>query len=216
MRLPFDGWKRNRSRLSPPAGGATRKSRALAAAIETLQSRPERRVLDLGSASGENVQFFSQVECQLEILDLYPQLVERPDRLARTHEAFAIGQLISQILTERPGKKETDPVFDLVLSWDLFDFLSPEQIRGLVQGLEPYVKSGTRLLSQVSYLGTLPEQPRLVKIHDRETIAVQLIPGHKPSPRYTEPQLLKVMPGWEVDRCFLQRDGFREYLFVRL
>lgn len=159
--------------------------------------------------------FFSKVGCQLEILDLYPQLIERPDRLARTHEAFAIGHLIGEILDQRPGKTEDRPVFDLLLTWDMFDFFSSEQIRGLVEGISPYTAPGTRLMAQVSYLGTVPESPRQVKIKDVNTLLVAAEPGHKCSPRYTEPQLLKVMPGWEVDCCFLQRDGFREYVFVR-
>ena len=190
---------------------------AFDAGIEFLLTRERRRVLDFGAASGENVAFFSEVGCKLEILDLYPQLVERPDRLARTHEPFAIGHLIRTILESRPGQNEdgtTDP-FDLLLAWDLFDFLSPEQIRGLGEGIEPYVQDGTRLMAQVSYLGTVPATPRTIKIQDRTTLKVASRPGQRHSPRYAEPQLLKVLPGWEVERCFLQRDGFREYLFVR-
>ncbi len=220
MRLPFSRRKKQHGATANAekprsAVGAPRQSRAFSAAIDSLRSRDRRRVLDFGAAYGENVEFFSKVGCQLEILDLYPQLVERPDRLKRTNDSHAVGQLIAGILDQRPGKAETRSIFDLLLTWDLFDFLSTEQIRGLVEGVQPYAASGTRLLCQISYLGTLPEQPRQIKIQDQETLIATANPGTRPSPRYTEPQLLKVMSGWEVDRCFLQRDGFREYVFIR-
>lgn len=217
MRLPFLGRRNSESGTAvADVDAPERHSRAFDAAIECLLGRERRRVLDFGAAAGENVTFFSEVGCKLEILDLYPQLVERPDRLARTHEPFAIGHLIRSILEARPGHAKGSPEsFDLLLAWDLFDFLSPEQIRGLGEGIEPYVRNGTRLMAQVSYLGTVPAVPRTIKIKDRGTLWVSSRNGQRPSPRYAEPQLLKVLPGWEVERCFLQRDGFREYLFVR-
>lgn len=217
MKLPFLGRRNSGSAAEiPDRDAVARHSRAFDASIEFLLTRERRRVLDFGAAAGENVAFFSDVGCKLEILDLYPQLVERPDRLARTHEPFAIGHLIRTILESRPGHDDDTPdAFDLLLAWDLFDFLSPEQIRGLGEGIEPYVQAGTRLMAQVSYLGTVPATPRTIKIKDRTTLRVSTRPGQRPSPRYAEPQLLKVLTGWEVERCFLQRDGFREYLFVR-
>ena len=218
MKLPFLGRRNVGTATAVSEGGAEdRHSRAFDAAVEFLLTRERRRVLDFGAAAGENVAFFSEVGCKLEILDLYPQLVERPDRLARTHEPFAIEHLIRSILEARPGHDENGPgdTFDLLLTWDLFDFLSPEQIRGLSEGIEPYTEVGTRLMAQVSFLGTVPTTPRSIKIQDHQTLRISSQPGQRPSPRYAEPQLLKVLPGWEVERCFLQRDGFREYLFVR-
>lgn len=217
MKLPFLGRRTEDSSVAVADSDAVqRHSRAFDAAIESLLTHERRRVLDFGAAAGENVAFFSEVGCKLEILDLYPQLVERPDRLARTHEPFAIGHLIRTILDERPGQAAGRTAqFDLLLVWDLLDFLSREQIRGLAEGIEPYVETGTRLMAQVSYLGTVPATPRTIKIQDRTTLLVSSQPGQRPSPRYAEPQLLKVLPGWEVEHCFLQRDGFREYVFVR-
>jgi len=217
LRLPFLSSKHDRGGDSVSTAPEERlRSRAFAAAVEDLGRISRCRVLDLGAARGENVEFFSGVGCTLEILDLYPQLTERPDRLSRTHESFAIGELVGSILRQRPGQEAERQEFDLLLAWDLFDFLAPEQIRGLVEGLEPWIRSGSRLLSRVSYLGTVPSEPRQVRVLDSETLLVTTsTAGRRSSPRYTEPQLLKVMPGWEVDQCFLQRDGFREYLFVR-
>ena len=172
-------------------------------------------MLDFGAACGDNVDFFSGLNCQLEILDLYPQLVERPDRLSRTHEASAIQLLIAKILDQRPGNINEPKAFNLLLTWDLFDFLSAEQVRGLVAGMEPYVSVGSRLMAQVSYLDTVPSSPRRTRIQDRNTLLVDKTEGQRSSPRYTEPQLLKVMPGWEVEHCYLQRSGLREYLFQR-
>jgi hypothetical protein len=65
----------------------------------------------------------------------------------------------------------------------------------------------------VSYVGNVPLRPRKLRIADARSLVWDAeAPRVRPSPRYTERQLLKRLPGMRVEQSFLLRNGYREII----
>lgn len=191
-------WKR--STAEGPPSVEHQRTLALGAALDAVRGRSAPRILDLGAARGENVSFFSELGAQMEILDLYDRLAER------RFETKAIREFASSLDPE-PGP------FDLVLAWDVLDYLDPEQLAELFGALEGLRAEGTRVVAFLAYSKDMPMRPRGYRIEARDSLAFDPPKGLRPCPRYQEGSVLKVAPRLEVEASFLMRHGAREYVF---
>ena len=188
----------------------------LGAALSFLPRHRPARVLDLGPACGQNVTFFSQLGCRLEIFDLYSSIADFRNHgfAATTRAPSPVGAALSSFLQRTNGDDRTG-TFDLILAWDLFDYISGQEIAELFEGLRPHREQGTRLLTFVSYRGPIPARPRRYRVTDHKKLTFdEPSAGLRPSPGYKEPQLLKLLTGFEVESCYLMRHGVQEYVFV--
>lgn len=207
-------------------------SLALPVVLEWLGRQEHPRVLDLGGAHGDNVAFLSRFGCRLEIVDLFAQLNETGDMLgtspsgARSRAvSHDLERIVAQTLERSDatsggsnggsgpsGAAHVEPL-DLVLAWDLFDYLTPAQIGSVHRGLFRHLHSGSRLFTQISYVGNLPLRPRRMRIASDDSLVWDAeAPRVRPSPRYTERQILKLLPGMTVEKSFLLRNGYREII----
>jgi hypothetical protein len=208
-------------------------SLALPVVLEWLGRQEHPRVLDLGGAHGDNVAFLSRFGCRLEIVDLFAQLTETGDMLgppsggarsrAGTHD---LERIVAQTLERSDstaggsngangpsGSAHVVDPLDLVLAWDLFDYLTPAQIGSVHRGLSRHLQAGARLFTQISYVGNLPLRPRRMRISSDSSLVWDAeAPRVRPSPRYTERQILKLLPGMKVEKSFLLRNGYREII----
>lgn len=184
------------------------RSRALALVLSALERMRGPRVLDLGAANGRNVSFFSRYGARMAIADLRSVLrgdVSDPRDLARALE-LDLGS-------------EEDP-FNLVLAWDLFDYLAQNDRDRLGARIAAVTSKGARLFFFVSYRAQIPDCPRSYFLMDESVVAHDNNAsagngsGH-PSPRLREPQLLKSLPGFEVESTFLLQNGLQEYCLVK-
>lgn len=194
----------------------------LGTALSLLPRHRPARVLDLGPANGQNVAFFSEHGCQLEIFDLYSSITDYRNQgfgassrsPSPVHAAVAAFLQRAEINAKSQDPAE-DEAFDLILAWDLLDYISDQEIAELFVGLKPHRKSGTRLLAFVSYRGPIPSRPRRYQIADRKHLAFDDGAANgRPSPGYKEAQLLKLLPGFVVESCYLMRHGIQEYVFI--
>jgi len=164
-------------------------------AREPLESSPEKAfsVLDLGPASPANLEFFLGRGARLTVADFVPSR----------------GEAVSDLVRAEPGTH-----FDLVLAWDFLNYLPREKLGMLLRSLEPYFRPGTTIHALVATGREMSAAPRRYRIEDAETL---LCEGPKervvPSPRYVEQDLLKCMPGLNVEHRFQLRNGMLEYLF---
>lgn len=192
----------------------------LGAALSLLPRHRPARVLDLGPANGQNVTFFSRFGCQLEIFDLYSSITDyRNQGFGSTSRTPSPVHAAVDSFLERAESREQQPgsesSFDLILAWDLLDYISGPEIAELFRGLRPHRRAGTRLLAFVSYRGPIPGRPRRYQIADEKSLAFDEGAGaSRPCPGYKEPQLLKLLPGFEVESCYLMRHGVQEYVFL--
>jgi len=184
------------------------RSPALASLLGELKGgRVE--ILDLGSAIGANVEFLAPLGCKLYIEDLYAALSNRqphgPDGEIAGAEFFA--EFLSL---------PDDVRFDAIFAWDLFNYLKREELAHFAAHLRRYCRPGTRIFALISYLKQMPAQPLRFRFHDEGSLVYERrTAGERPSPRLATSELPDLLGGdFRVDRSFLLRNGFQEYLLV--
>jgi len=192
---------------------------ALAEALSRLPRHRPPRVLDLGTASGRNVDFFSRFGCRLEIFDLRTSITEfsldtasSPSRVKDAIDGFLAR---SNRADRTIDDDRVESGYDLILCWDLLDYIGETEIAELFRQLLPRCGRGTRLLIFVSYRSPIPSRPRRYQIVSQDLLSYEESGSAiRTSPRFKEPKLRKLIPGLEVESCFLMRHGVQEYLFA--
>lgn len=100
---------------------------------------PEKRlrVLEIGRAQSETVDFFSAYKCRLRFADLYSNSTLLEQQANCTEAELAVG--FRKALDIPKGEK-----FDICLFWDIMQYLSGRAIRALCGALEPHLHAGTK------------------------------------------------------------------------
>lgn len=179
------------------------------ALLDALDSDRRYRVLDLGSAIGSNIEFLSGVASRIRIGDLYATLAELA--FFERPEAAADTGLLELALPIPP-----DESFDIVLSWDLVNYLRTDDFRALVRHIEPHCPSGSYFFAMGSTLKEMPAVPVTFRIQDSQTLRYCLeSQGTRPCPRYVPRDLALLMGGFRRHSSYMLRNGMQEYLFVR-
>ena len=190
---------------APPAG---HRSQALTAVLDGLVPGARHAVLDLGPPLAGNIKFLSALSCRVRIADLHRSLSAETVESRRPE---AMGALFERLLPLAPEER-----FDALLAWDVFDYMRPDQVSSLMARLTPACRPEALVLVLVSTRRQIPARPLLYRIVDRENLACDgpLQPA-RACPRYTQPDLARMMPGLSVRRSFLLRNGIQEYLLAR-
>jgi len=183
------------------------RSPTLKVLVSRLSSEVPHHVLDLGGASGANVEFFARFSSRLQIVDL-------PDALA--------SQELRALLTVNPAaafRRLLPPPsgpFDVVLAWDLLNYLTREQCGRLAVYLEDVCGRDALVLAFVSTSREMSAAPLVFKIVDAQTLLLQpRTPAVRSSPLLAPAEVEHLMTGFAVVQSVLMRHGIREYLFVR-
>jgi hypothetical protein len=203
--------KRKTGQLKRRAGAteSVQKSLALNVLFHQFREGQKYNILDLGPASNQNIEFFSQFSCKLYIEDLYETLSSFD--FFSPEDGFTYDAVLSYLL---PYPKTVR--FDLILAWDLFNYLERDVLRNLIQHLSKFSHTGTLLLGLISTRKHIPETPYQFKILDPESMIYRASSSvMKPCPRYEGRDLGHLLPEFRVCNSFLLRNGFKEYLFVR-
>ncbi len=166
------------------------------------------RVLDLGPAHNDNLEFFSRYGAELTVADLYNGFMAQ--KLATGgNEEVRKARAFSDLLDYGSGTQ-----FDLVLSWDILNYLSPEEQLTLMGSIEPYCMPGTAFLAFICSHKEMPPSPSVYAIQDETTIQFEAPDGRtRPSPRYLEGDLVKQLYALTVENRYQLRNGMLEYVF---
>ena len=174
--------------------------------LDFVKKPPKKIILDLGPALGENIRRMEGAK--LFISNFFESLIEGG--------AAAINAKTFAGACDRLLQFPDDVRFDLVLAWDLFNYLGLPEVQVLAQRLASLSRPGTRIMALVSIQKQIPERPLRFVIRDQATLRYEtLSPGMRACPRHNEADLLKRMAGFKVERGMLLRNGMREYSFVR-
>lgn len=172
-----------------------------------VEARPDSSILDLGPASGSNVGYFSELGCRLHVADLYRSLNQENGRPAG--ETLGFARACREMLPDPEGG-----AFDFILAWDLLNYLTEDEIRVLARHLTALCRPGSELFALISIRHRIPSQPLRYQILEGGRLSYsEPSPHQRTSPEYKEPLLKRLLPGFAVERCFLLRHGFQEYLF---
>ncbi len=183
-------------------------SLALNALLQRLRGDRKYNVLDLGPASGVNVEFYSRFAAKIHIEDLY--------RTLNSFDYFSAedgGSFESVYRYLLPYKRGTR--FDIVLGWDLFNYLAPKEFLFLSRHLAGFCSRGALVFCLVWTRESIPDQPYRYTVVDEQTLRYEGASTIlRRSPRYEETDLAHMMPDFRVANSFLLRNGFKEYLFA--
>jgi hypothetical protein len=182
--------------------GARQRSLALPTLVSGLSER-SLSVLDLGAANPANLEFFTHRGAQLTIADFHRSL------LPLVSNASSKADLFRKLLPYDASTR-----FDVVLAWDLLNYLGPEEIGYLTDSLARFFRPGTMIHAFVVCDREMPPAPSLYRILGETELQCERRPGRpRPAPRYLEPTLLKLMPGIAVESRYQLRNGMLEYVF---
>jgi hypothetical protein len=197
-------WNDAASQLSP--GSAQHHTLALKYVLRRMLERRRARVLDLGAAIGPNISFVGQYAPKLYIADLYHTLRSRAGGLPKDTK------ILDRLLTKELPPSELAP-FDLILAWDLLNYLSGEQVASLGRHLARLSRQDSLIFALITNSKEMPSKPIGFRILDTDTLSyiVDTEIGRK-SPLFKEPDLNRWLPDFEVETSFLLRNGFQEYV----
>jgi SAM-dependent methyltransferase len=183
--------------------------------LENLAGRSRARILDLGPAVGQNVSFFSSYTCRLHICDLYSSIQEFKATRAVDLEASDLDGLEEYIEGQLP-KSENDP-FDLILTWDIFNYMRREELAILGSQLARRCKPEGHIYALVSTKNRIPNLPTTFEIQSSEILRYSpTTRAERPCPQYKQPDLARALPDLDVETSFLLRHGVQEYVLCHV
>jgi hypothetical protein len=193
------------SQVQPPASAdAGGVNAPLFRRLLELQSADRRAViLDLGPARTETVALFSQFRCRLEFADLGDccgQLNAETDPLQ---------QLVESLLPRR--RREAA---DVVLCWDLLNYLQRPALKTLMAGVAARCRPGTLAHALIAYSAPrMPAKPdRYAALPDGRLVIRHTTGADCAAPRYTPEDLRHCLPDYTVDSAMLLKNGMQEFL----
>ena len=163
-------------------------------------------VLDLGPVRSETVALLTPYRCRLDIADLadgLPALDQEPDPALLRERAEGLLP---------PARKE--PI-DIVLCWDLLNYLQRPAITALMTCLSARMRPGAFAHLLIVYSGTtMPARPsRFAPLPDGRLVETATTGERRSAPRYSPEDLGKCMRGLRSESATLLRNGMQEFLF---
>lgn len=190
---------------------AAHKSLALGLLLRQLPGGRQPKILDLGPAVGANVQFLAGLGCRIWVADLF--------RTLRSGEGDGLqsdlGSLDKLLARHLPSSDETG--YDLILAWDLFNYFTREEIELVGTHLTRICRPMGSVFAMVSTTRQISDHPLRFSIADTEHLVYDGDSSHRrPAPHYTQTDLERLLPGFEVETSFLLRNGIQEYVLARV
>ena len=173
-----------------------------------LKIDPEKRlrVLEIGRAQSETIDFFSAYKCRLTFADLYSNVSLLEGQASCTEAELAVG--FRKALNIPKGEK-----FDLCLLWDIMQYLSGRAIRALCGALEPHLTEDTRAHGfGVHSILTPCERAEYSIVGLNE---FKMKKGNQPDLQYLphpQAELSELLTVFKIDRAILMGDGTVEML----
>jgi hypothetical protein len=181
-------------------------SLGLSALCQRLQGVDSWHVLELGPARRGNIDFWSRYCNSIYVADLraslpLPPVEEDPE----------------------PGEPEWDRLlhlpqgrrFDVILAWDMLNYLDLSAVSGLIRYLSRFCRPGTVLFTLIFDHQKMPKEITVYRIVDESHLTyeycgseMQACPRHKPH------ALAGALRRFQTSNSFRLRNGIVEYLFA--
>jgi 2-polyprenyl-3-methyl-5-hydroxy-6-metoxy-1,4-benzoquinol methylase len=174
-----------------------------------LNVERKHRFLDFGPAEPTIIEFFSRFPCRLTLWDLsgeIPRLGNEPDN-EDTNAAIEVEALLDF---------DSDESYDLVLCWDLLNYLDEPYLIEFAQQLAGRLRPGGVVHGFMSASNTVPAEPARYTLLDDARMQRRFSSSTRSIPRvYYQQQLQRVLSPLVVAKAVLLRNGMQEYLFKR-
>ncbi len=169
------------------------------------------QVLDLGAPACSTVAFFSGRACKFYLEDLYRFFIApRIDREDSDDKDDGVVAAIAAALSYDDTAR-----FDLILGWDLFNYMERGAIELLMARIARSCRSGTLLFLTASTGSMISSTPARItmtnsgRLRYRSTVDERNITN----PRLSPTALESMMPGFRLLHSFLLGDEMQEFLF---
>ncbi|HLR87943.1 MAG TPA: hypothetical protein VK064_08730 [Wenzhouxiangella sp.] len=168
-------------------------------------------VLDLGRARSGTVELFSRYRCRLDVVDL-PSRLDTLPVLEDGDDETLYERWLESLLPPARGEAA-----DLVLCWNLLNYLSPPLIRALGSVLARRTEKPARLHALIEYSAReMPAEPPSVAPAGTElSVTLPEAAAAVAAPRYSPKDLEKLLPGFAIEKAMLLGNGMQEYLYRR-
>lgn len=179
--------------------------------IESLCNAIEERgtcdILELGPIRSRNIDFWSRYSPSIFVADLRSSLP-----LPRTHsdEDEYVAPDWNTILCLPEGRS-----YNVILAWDLFNYMEIEDVSSLVRFLCSYCSPGALLFSFIYDRKEMPAEITAYSVMDELHLAYEYNGGEmRDCPRHQPRALLHAMSNFSVIESFRLRNGMVEYVHL--
>lgn len=176
--------------------------------IEGVDEAQRVVVLDLGAAHSRTLELFNRFRCRIEIIDARRGI----EALNDVGEARDLEAAVAALLPQAGPD-----ALDIVLCWDLLNYLNKRALAALMAALAPRTRPGGLAHALIVYLESrMPDRPGdYVPLEDFRLQNLGQSLGERAAPRYSPEDLKLCMPGFAIERGRLLGNGMQEFLFRR-
>ncbi len=196
----------HQGRVPGTAAPGNKSARLFPELLRSLDSRERLKVLEIGRAQSETVDFFSRYKCRLQFADLYSatELLQNQSKSTEAQLAVAFRKALDI---------PKGATFDLCLFWDIMQYLTGPAIRALCGVLEPHIHKQTRAHAfGVHSVLTASERAEYAIVGASE---FKLKKGRIPDIQYMphpQAELSELLTVFKIERAMLMADGTVEML----
>jgi hypothetical protein len=184
------------------------RSLGLGALCETLHEGVTCDILELGSACGDSIEFWARYKPSIYIADLrsrmpLPYMAENPDDPETPKPDW-----------ERILDLPRDRCFDVILAWDLLNYLELPAAASLILYLCRFCRSGTVFFALMFDQKEMPEEITVYRIVDPGRLRYDCgSPATKACPRHQPRDLTRIMHQFRTSNSYRLQNGIVEYLY---
>ncbi|MBL1293382.1 MAG: hypothetical protein COB61_005875 [Thiotrichales bacterium] len=190
---------------APDSDQPAYRSPGLQLIFKRINNGDKVNILDFGSPLANNVEFFSAYHCRLTIADWLQSLPLGEDCWA---ESPAFSPLFPELLSF-----DTKEQFDVILGWDIINYLDEDDIRRFSRFIAPYTKPDALCFFSVITQKNMAMQPAKYRIMAEDSLHCEQYDCDEcPSPRFTQSRLLELMKEFQAHRSFLLQNGRQEQI----
>jgi hypothetical protein len=184
------------------------KSPLLFGAVQALAPEMRHEILDLAPANPDTLDFFSQYRCRLHLPGCRDQLLQQ--RCGDDPEAMPRALPLADYM---PWPQDKYVPLDLVLLWDLPNYLDRQTLHELIAYLAPAITPNTVLHVYIHTRQVMPVRPGDYRLSDTQLVLVDApSPWSATSPMYYQELLHKLLTPFRIDRGMLLANGLQEYI----
>lgn len=187
------------------------KSPLLFEMFEKLSNSGFLNILDIGMASSDSLDYYNQFSCRVFFHELSDDIFVLQDKLNDEDIVFdledwklALDQLLSSCRFEQVS-------FNIVLLWDLPNYLSLEQLNYLVDRLHSPNTLLHMYIYNTRYMSMMPHQWKILQ--DNHVLIKHMECENIEAPGYNQSQLNKSIKNFKVDHVVMLSSGIEEYAF---
>jgi len=174
-------------------------SRCLKIIREQLQDCSRAHVLDLAKVCNNNLQFLSQLNCKVYLSDIYDHL-----------DLINSNQLQKLIISPDNTK------FDLILCWDLLNYLTVPQLEILLQHLQRQSNENALLHFFIRDQANMPALPYTFRILENDNIQIDNQSNEETiCPRHSLRKLKQLLMEFSSKQGSLLNNGLQEYIWIK-